>query len=168
MMPAAAPHLRYLDPDCPLTLAEGLREFVSSQEGLITADDSTELGRLTKAHDCCHVLFGLTTKIEDEALADTWTLCGSTVTIREYSQYLKQDEFTKLIKDIGAWNIVVGSLRSLPDIVRVIWRSRKMTEKWPFFDYPRFLDTPIVELRRRFGIDVLDRSPRPADVVAEA
>ena len=98
MMPAPAhAHLRYLEREGPLTLAEGLAEFEASQEGLITGDDSTELGRLTRAHDCCHVLFGLTTAIEDEALADTWTLFGSTVTLREYSRYLQQDEFKQLL-----------------------------------------------------------------------
>lgn len=163
-MSAAATPLRYLERECSLTLAEGLAEFSSAQAGLIVADESTELGRLTRAHDCCHVLFGLTTAIEDEALADTWTLFGSTVTLREYSHYLQQDEFTKLFKEIGVWNMIRGTLRSLPDVVRVIRRSRRMTTKWPFFDYPRYLDTPIVELRRRFGIDVL--GPREARATA--
>ncbi|MEZ4453589.1 MAG: hypothetical protein R3B09_29305 [Nannocystaceae bacterium] len=147
--------LRYLDPECPMTLAEGLEEFEAAQDGLITIDESSEVGRLTKAHDCCHVVFGLTTEIEDEALADTWTIFGSTVSLREYTRFLQHDEYKQLVKDIGTWELIRGSVKSLPNVLRVIRRSRRMTEKWPFFDYARFLDTPIVELRRHFGIEVL-------------
>ncbi len=150
-------NLRYLDPQCTLTLAEGLAEFESAQEGLIPIDEASEVGRLTKAHDCCHVLFGLTTEIEDEVLADTWTIFGSTVTLREYMRFLQHDEYKELVKDIGAWAMIRGSARSLPDVVRVIRRSRRMREKWPFFEYARFLDTPLVELRRRFGIELVQR-----------
>lgn len=146
-----ASHPRYLEPDCPLTLAEGLAELAATNPGLIASDDP-ELRELVRAHDACHVLFGLTTTLEDEALADTWTLCGSTVTLKQYSQYLKHEEFTKLFHEIGMWKLLGSMLRSLPPVARVIWRARKMSAKWPFFEYAQFLDTPIVTLRRRFNI----------------
>jgi hypothetical protein len=142
---------RYLDPECPLTLAEGLAEFAGANPGLIPADDPA-LRELVRAHDSCHVLFGLTTSIEDEALADTWTLLGSTVTIRQYSAYLKHEQFTKLFGEIGAWRLIRGVLRALPRIARALVRSRRMTAKWPFFEYAEFLDTPIAALRRRFNV----------------
>lgn len=142
---------RYLDPDCPLTLGEGLAEFTASNPGLIPADDP-EIRELVRAHDACHVLFGLTTSIEDEALADTWTVFGTNVTLRQYSEYLKHEQFTGLIKEIGWRRTITGSLRALPRALRAIRRARKMPEKWPFYDYARFLDTPIAALRSRFGV----------------
>ncbi|HEY8375678.1 MAG TPA: hypothetical protein VIK91_04275, partial [Nannocystis sp.] len=148
------PRPRYLDPDCPLTLAEGLAEFAACNPGLIPPTDP-ELRELVLAHDSCHVLFGLTTSIEDEALADTWTLAGTTVTLGQYAAYLKRPEFLDLVKQIGLWNMVVGSLRALPRAVRAIRRARRMTRKWPFFDYARFLDVPVVELRRQFGVQLV-------------
>ncbi|MCB9701550.1 MAG: hypothetical protein H6711_06650 [Myxococcales bacterium] len=151
-------HCRYLDQECPLTLAEGLEEFAAANPGLIPSDESTELGRLTRAHDACHVLFGLTTAVEDEALADTWTLAASTVTLREYMQYLKHEEFTDLIKQIGAWPMIRGSVRAIPRALKIFGRSRRMKERWPFFGYRDYLDTPLAEIRRRFGIELL---PRP-------
>lgn len=149
MSRAARP--RYLEPDCPLTLAEGLAEMAAANPGLIPADDPA-LRELVRAHDSCHVLFGLGTTLEDEALADTWTLFGSTVTLQQYSQYLRHEAFTGLIREIGWWPLLRGTLRSLPRMARAIWRARKMTARWPFFDYAQFLDTPLVTLRQRFNI----------------
>ena len=142
---------RYLDPESPLTLGEGLAEFCAVNPGLIPADDP-QIRELVRAHDACHVLFALTTSLEDEALADTWTLFGSSVTLKQYSAYLKHDQFTALFREIGAWKLLTGTLRAVPRVLRAIRRARRMPEKWPFFDYARFLDTPLAALRRRFGV----------------
>lgn len=149
MTPASRP--RYLEPDCPLTLAEGLAELTAANPNLITTTDP-ELHELVRAHDSCHVLFGLTTTLEDEALADTWTLCGSDVTLKQYSAYLEHQEFTKLLHELGWWPLLRSVIRSVPQVVRAIGRARKMTAKWPFFGYAQFLDTPLVTLRRRFNV----------------
>ena len=125
----------YLDQDYPGTLREGLGQFRAANPELLEADTSTEVGHLTMAHDCCHVLFGLTTELPDEVLADTWTIAGSTVTIRKYAEYLKHEEFAELPKLIGYRKIIVESLRSLPRVFTVIRRARRMTSKWPMFDY---------------------------------
>ena len=142
---------RYLDPESPLTLGEGLAEFCAVNPGLIPADDP-QIRELVRAHDACHVLFALTTSLEDEALADTWTLFGSSVTLKQYSAYLKHDQFTALFREIGAWKLLTGTLRAVPRVLRAIRRARRMPEKWPFFDYARFLNTPIAALRQRFGV----------------
>lgn len=146
-----ATHPRYLDPDCPLTLGEGLAEFAASNPGLIPADDP-RIRELVRAHDACHVLFGLTTSLEDEALADTWTIFGTSVTLKQYSEYLGHEQFTAVLREVGAWKLLMGTLRAVPRALRAIRRARAMPEKWPFYDYARFLDTPIAALRLRFGV----------------
>ncbi|MCA9662227.1 MAG: hypothetical protein KC486_28065 [Myxococcales bacterium] len=148
----------YLEQDCPLTLREGLEQFMASNAGLIASDESTEVGRLTKAHDCCHVLFGLTTEIGDEALADTWTLVGSDVTIRQYVAFLQHEEYKQLVADIATWSAFVEMIKATPRVLKAIVRGRRMSPKWPFFDYAAHLDTPLVELRRRYHIELV---PRP-------
>lgn len=142
---------RYLDPDSPLTLGEGLAEFCAVNPGLLPADDP-QIRELVRAHDACHVLFALTTSLEDEALADTWTIFGTTVTLRQYRKYLEHEQVTALFREAGAWKLLTGTLRAVPRILRAIRRARRMPEKWPFFDYARFLNTPIAALRRRFGV----------------
>lgn len=142
---------RYLEADCPLTLAEALAEFAASNPGLIPAADP-RLRELVRAHDSCHVLFGLTTSIEDEAVTDTWTVFGTDVTLRRYLEYLQHPEFVGVFKEVGWWTTLKRSLRAVPRALRAIRRARAMTAKWPFFDYAQFLGTPVGELRRRFGV----------------
>ncbi len=155
--PAPEVELTFLDQDYPGTLREGLEQFMALNPDLIAADVDTEVGRLAKAHDCCHVLFGLTTAIGDEVLADTWTLAGSTVTLRKYAEYLKHDEFAGLAKTIGYRTILVESMRALPRVFTVLRRARQMTRKWSMFDYAAHLDTPVAELRRDYNIRILTR-----------
>lgn len=142
---------RYVDPDCALTLAEGLAEFAACYPDLLPAEDPA-LREFIRAHDSCHVLFGLTTSIEDEALADTWTLVGSTVSVRQYAGYLKHEALRNLVREAGVLALVRGTLRAIPRAIRALWRARQMTAKWPFFDYAAHLGTPIVDLRRRYGV----------------
>ena len=110
---------RYLEPDCPLTLAEGLAEFAASNPGLIPATDP-RLRELVRAHDSCHVLFGLTTSIEDETLTDAWTIFGSDVELRQYMEYLKHPEFFAPLKDIGWGKATRQALRAVPRALRAI------------------------------------------------
>jgi len=151
--------LSYLEQDCPLTLREGFGQFMKSAPGLIPSDESTEVGSLTKAHDCCHVLFGLTTSIRDELLADTWTLVGSTVTIREYMRFLQHDEYKELAADLTSGANLIELIKNLPVAFKAIVRGRRMSQKWPFFDYAQYLDTPLVELRRHYNVELI---PRPS------
>jgi hypothetical protein len=141
----------YLAADCPLTLADGLEEFGAANPGLLPPGDG-ELREFIRAHDACHVLFGLTTTVEDEAVADTWTIFGSDVPLRRYASYLKHPEIAGLIQQIGWWQMGLGTLRALPRVLRAIGRARRMSAPWPFFHYARALDVPIAELRGRYNV----------------
>lgn len=140
--------------DCPQTLAEGMAEFAASQPGIL-APDEPALARFFHAHDAAHVVFGLTTAIADEALADTWTLAGSDIGARRYFAYLKHPELRQLVTDAGVVPVVLGTLRALPRLVRALWRARRMTAPWPFLGYAEHLGTPLAELRARYGIRVV-------------
>ena len=41
------------------------------------------------------------------------------------------------------------------DGLRAVFRSLRMTARWPSYEYARYLDRPLDELRREFGIRVL-------------
>jgi hypothetical protein len=145
--------LAFTDPQCTQTLAEGMAEFAAGLPAPLAVDD--DLGEFMRAHDACHVLFGLGTTIDDEALADTWTMVATDMPVRRYLAYLKREPFQQLLADIGTWQLIVGTLRSLPRVARVLWRARKMPRPWPFWGYAEHLDTPIAALRQRFKIDVV-------------
>lgn len=144
----------YTAPDCALTLAEGLEEFQAVNTGLLPYTDP-ELREFLRAHDSCHVLFGLTTELVDEAVADTWTLFGTDVGTRRYFAYLKRPEIAGLVKDIGWWSMFVATARALPRALRAIGRARRMSAPWPYFDYARFLGEPLVALRQRYNVELL-------------
>ena len=140
--------------DCPRTLAEGMAEFAAAQPGLL-APAGRELAEFVHAHDACHVLFGLGTRIDEEALADTWTLLATDMSLRRYTGFLRHPELAALFASTGAWPLLTGTLRALPRIARVLWRTRRMPTRWPFWGYAEHLDTPLAALRRRYAIRVV-------------
>ena len=153
-MTPATTRLQFTDPHSPRTLAEGMAEFAAALPAPLAPADP-ELLEFMHAHDACHVLFGLGTSLDDEALADTWTMLATDMPARRYLAYLKREPFNLLFAEVGAWQLLVGTLRSLPRLVRVVWRARRMPARWPFWGYRQHLATPLCELRARYGVRVV-------------
>ena len=110
-MYATAHNLRYREQDCPLTLAEGLAEYYAANEGVIAraADLPPDSAALFRSHDMCHVIFGLDTTLEDEAMADTRTMMSCDVGAARYAVYLGLDpQAQKILKDVGIVGFVWG------------------------------------------------------------
>jgi hypothetical protein len=148
---------RYQDPGCPLTLREGLQEYFAGHSGLLKPDSAdVQTAKFFHSHDACHVLFGLDTTLQDEGLADLWTVFGTNFGLRRYASYLCTDAAARqIVKDIGLLQTIATALRLLPLVARVFLRSQKMKEKWRWGDEERYLDCPLVELRHEFNIDIL-------------
>lgn len=140
--------------DCPHTLAEGMAEFAAAQPDLL-APAGRELAEFIRAHDACHVLFGLGTNLDEEALADTWTLLATDMSARRYTAFLKHPELAALFTTTGTWPLISATLRAVPRLLRVFWRTRKMPARWPFWGYAEHLHTPLATLRERFKIHVV-------------
>lgn len=140
--------------DCPHTLAEAMAEFAAAQPGLL-APEQRELAEFIRAHDACHVLFGLGTDLVEEALADTWTLLATDMSARRYTAFLRHPELAALFASAGAWPLFTATLRAVPRLLRILWRTRKMPTRWPFWGYSEHLHTPLATLRERFEIRVV-------------
>ncbi len=147
---------RYQDQDSPLTLREGLAEYQSANPELVDPAQSSDAGAaFFQSHDACHVVFGTTTAILDEATTDYWTIFGVAITLRQYAaQFFGSQEGQDLMKTFGWRMILVEGLRTLPRFFTVWARARRMTRKWPWIGFERYLDMPLGELRREFGIRV--------------
>lgn len=157
--PAAGAYARrhpftFLAQDCPRTLREGMAEFAAAQPELLTPADP-EAARFIAAHDACHVLFGLTTALDDEVLADVWTMLATDLPARRYVAYARHPELAPMFVATGAWRLALATARNLPRLVRVAWRARRMPARWPFWAYAEHLDAPLAGLRRRFGVRVV-------------
>ena len=138
------------------TLRQGLDEFYAiNSDKFERPVPDTEWTELLQAHDACHVLFGLNTTLVEEALGDMWTLCGTSMTFKDYAQYTKSDAAKELIKGIGFWNIVTGTLKAIPGAVKVYLLSRKMSKKWEIWKFADRLDEKLVDLRRELNLKIL-------------
>jgi hypothetical protein len=133
----------YLQQDCPLTLREGLREYYAANPTLVDPETASDDGAsFFRRHDACHVIFGTTTGLADEALTDVWTILGSDVTLSQYAEFTKINETRELLREIGFGGFAKASLYALPH-VPAVWRHAH-----------RMLDQSIAELRREYGIEV--------------
>lgn len=108
---------------------------------------------LLDRHDVIHVLFGLDTSIRQEAMADFWTLFGTDAKFADLRKYFDLPEQQELVDEFGWPKLVALTLASLPQAVRIAFRARKLKRKWPWNEYQRYLDVPVTQIRREFGID---------------
>lgn len=145
----------YLQQDCSLTLREGLREYYAANPTLVDPELSSDEGAtFFRRHDACHVIFGTTTGLVDEALTDTWTILGCDVTLKQYAEFTKLNEGREVMKQIGVSGIAKASLFAVPHVPAVWRHARRMKKKWPWAGVDALLDRSIAELRREFGIEV--------------
>jgi hypothetical protein len=150
--------LRYQDQDSTQTLREGLAEYYAANVGIVMRPDDLppESVALFRSHDLCHVIFGLDTSLGDETLADTRTLLSCDVGARRYARYLTSDRTAKtLFKELGYTKAVWITLLSVPRICRATVEAFRMTRRWPWVPPENYLDRPLGELRREFGIHLI-------------
>jgi len=153
----AAP-LDYQSQDSPQTLAEGLEEYYAANAGTVIRprDLPPESFTLFRNHDMCHVIFGLDTTLDDEALADTRTLFSCDVGFRSYAVYLAQDKQAQaLFKEFGYLRIAWITLLAVPRICRALFESRRMKKRWPWTPPDAFQQRSLADLRREFAIRVI-------------
>lgn len=150
-------HLAYMKQDATLTLREGLEEYYGTIDGLITEDNADpEVAALFRFHDTCHVVFGCDTSLRGEALADTWSIFGSTVTLRMYQRYLSLQETKSIFASMTLQDMLAALTSSTTAVPVAFWRAQHMAKKWPFLDHEAYLDMPLHELRAEFGIEVVE------------
>ena len=145
----------YTRPDCTLTLREALAEHREKNPGLIDpADCEPDMAAFFESHDAVHVVFGLTTQLGDEAMADTWTLLRVSIKNRDYVEYLRSSTLQELLKSISMKQFFVESLRALPRMFKAMLVSRKV-KTWPWQVPADHYDMSLLELRKRYGIELV-------------
>lgn len=150
--------LDYQHQDCALTLAQGLAEYYAANEGVVTRPDDLppESTSLFKGHDTGHVIFGLSTSLQDETMADTRILLSTDAGFWRYSRYIVADKQVQAVfKQVGFGKIVLYTLLTVPRILRAVWEALRMKKRWPWEPPPSFQDRPLAELRREFGIRII-------------
>lgn len=147
---------RYTEQSSPQSLREGIGEYYACNPELLDpADLPPDAAELFRQHDAGHVVFGCDTSLRGESLIDTWTVFGTTAGLRGYLRYFRYPQVNQIFSDVGYGRIAVELLRCLPDVVRVLARSRRLAERWPWADYEPHLDRPLADIRRQFKIHVV-------------
>ncbi|HXQ17584.1 MAG TPA: hypothetical protein VN814_23450 [Caulobacteraceae bacterium] len=154
MRPTLGP-LRYQQQDSPQTLADGLEEYYAANVGKVVRprDLPPESAALFRSHDMCHVVFGLNTTLDDEAMADVRTLLSCDVGWRRYARYMTSDPAAKAIfKELGYLKSVWVTIHAMPRICRGAIEAFRVKRQWPWTPPESFHDRPLAELREEFGI----------------
>jgi len=150
--------LRYQEQDSAQTLAEGLEEYYAANTGIATRprDLPPESVALFVGHDTGHVIFGLTTSLTDEAMADTRILLSTDAGFWRYSRYITADKQAKAIfKQVGYGKVAFYSLLALPRILRAVWEALRTRKRWPWEPPPSFQTRSLAELRREYRIRIV-------------
>lgn len=153
-----ARRLAYRRQDSEQTLAQALDEYYAANLGVVVRprDLPPESVGLFRNHDICHVIFGLDTTLEDEAMADSRTLMSCDVGVRRYLAYLAQDRQAKAIfKAAGYGRTAWITLLTAPRICRAAVEAWRMKRRWPWTPPHSFQGRPLADLRREFGIRVI-------------
>ena len=149
--------LAYTEQRSQLTLREALAEYYRSNPDLLDPVGMPEdAAKFFRQHDVAHVIFGCDTSLAGEVRADMWTICGASVGLRGYIEYLKFPQVKDTFEGVGYWEITVASVRALPDVGRIFLRSRKMSRPWPWDGYEPFLDRTLCDVRDEYGVQVLE------------
>ena len=147
----------YQDQDSPMTLREGLDEYYRMNPEVTPPEEASEEGeQFFHSHDVTHVVFGTTTTFRDEGINDLWSMYGLDISMREYvGRGLEVPEVKALFKEFGTWAFI-KELAKFPGYwPKVRRQAKKMTKPWPWKGYADYLDVPLAQVRREFGIEVL-------------
>ena len=81
----AMKRLRYLSPDCPMTLRQGIAELRGAEgtQGDTATQVAPELTQDLDIHDAVHVLFACPTSVRGEVIAHVWTAFGTTAKLAD-------------------------------------------------------------------------------------
>ena len=147
--------LEYRRHDTSLTLQDGLDVYYASRDDLATGRGlSDEAREFFRCHDAAHVVFGCSTSLSNEAMVKIWSFFGTTAGFSLMRAY-RLPESKEIYEKLALREIVTTTLRSFSLVPRVFVRCRRMHERWPWSQFESHLGTPLLELRRKYGIEVL-------------
>ena len=144
---------KYQAAESELTLAQGLSESRALNPDLDDARQATPEGiAFFRCHDVAHVVFACNTSLLNEAMADAWTLFGTSVSLRQFLNFMKIEEHQDIIAKIGWPTAIATFIKALPYIFLIALRSTTMTRRWPWEAFSAYLQVPLGEIRCEFHI----------------
>lgn len=146
--------LEYLRPNTCITLREGIQELRQAEGVKNNAAENItpELADILDVHDAIHVLFACQTNLMGEIKAHIWKVFGTTLKLQEMHRVNRHQDHRKVLAKIGHGRLIRTWFQSILTIAITLFRATQMKQRWPAEDYALFLDTPLTELRKQFGL----------------
>ena len=169
--------LSYQNEYCDITLREGIdeyRDYLKKNNRHVLGENCSEDEKLTiLGHDATHVIFGLDTSLEEEAMLDCWIFFGGDyfkVAMEYFKGSLDIKETNKkvfdLVKEVGYLKYTYLYLRVIfQKWPKIFLRTRKM-KKWSYFFPSDFLEKKISDLRKDFNIKILSPEERKMNKIS--
>ena len=164
--------LSFQKQDCDISLSEGIEEYrnyLRVNGRYVLGENCSNAEKLTILnHDAQHVIFGLDTSLEEEAMLDCWLFFGGNYIqlIRDYfSGSLElnetQGKVNELVKEIG----YLKSFYYYSKVVLLKWpkiffRTVQMKKKWNYFMPKTLLTEKISSIRDLYNIKILSKEER--------
>ena len=164
--------LSFQKQDCDVSLSEGIEEYrnyLKANGRYVLGENCSPAERLTILnHDAQHVIFGLDTSLEEEAMLDCWLFFGGNYIqlIRDYfsgSLELKEtkEKVNELVREVG----YLKSFYYYSKVVLLKWpkifiRTIKMKKKWNYFMPEALLTEKISSIRDLHNIKILSKEER--------
>jgi len=149
--------LAYQHANSSLTLAEGLEEYFAANAGHFGARSFTPAAsEFFRCHDALHVVLGCDISLVDEMVVKISSLFGTTEGFGVLHGYALP-EAKEIYTELSLTVIVVTALRALLVVPQTFWHCLRLTRRWPWDEFDAYLDQPLYETRREFGITVRAR-----------
>jgi hypothetical protein len=154
---------RFQSPASTQTLAEALAEYYAANPALKRGDElSAEARSFFRSHDVVQVLYGCGISMPDELVVKLASIRGTTGGLSILCGYRLHDSLN-IYRHLPLGSTLLTILASPYMIVRTLWRCAHQRSRWPWADHEKYLQTPLHELRARFGIEVAHGSEGGAD-----
>ena len=140
-----------------VTLREALQEFNQKNSKIFSFRDSSPgAKKFFQYHDTAHVIFGCDTSLVGEAHVKLWTIFGSTLGFWKHLKGYKEANALQLFSGYSFKQVLKSLLMIFLTLPTVISRAIRMTKRWPWSDYDKYLDVPVSSIRKEFSINSVD------------
>ncbi|MEM7098371.1 MAG: hypothetical protein AAF541_08960 [Pseudomonadota bacterium] len=144
----------YLIQSSQQTLRAAVEEYSQTFSDQLTSRMlSEDAKRFFRSHDVVHVVFGCGLTLQDEVVVKISSFFGTTGGFEVIRGY-RLPESKEIYDALRWWEIMRTTALSLVLVPQTISRCFRMRRRWPWRDFDVYLDTPLVELRKQFGISV--------------
>jgi ubiquinone biosynthesis protein Coq4 len=136
------------------TLAQGVQEYFAANPGLAQGRImSPEAQEFFRCHDVAHVVFGCDVALDDEAVVKIASILGTTAGLQVLKGY-RLHESLQIYRQLRILDVVLSIVRSVVIVPRTALRCMRQRARWPWSEHQKYLQVPLHQLRREFGIRV--------------